>query len=62
MEIQRKILVAYENNNMRKVKVLQCCAARIMAVRQVVSNSGGFTPGMDDKLIRNMEELKYICR
>ena len=62
-ELQYKILIAYREKDKNQVKILQhrltrSFAARAIAVRKVVSNTGKKTPGID-KVIWDSKELRF---
>ncbi len=55
--LQEKIVVAWKEGEYKKVKRLQeilvnSFPARALAVKKVISNDGGNTPGVDKKTIR----------
>jgi RNA-directed DNA polymerase len=61
--LQKKLVVAYKNNDQKLLFVLQeklmmSFEGRSLAVRQIVSNDGKKTPGVD-KIVWNNPSLKF---
>jgi RNA-directed DNA polymerase len=66
IKLQKKIIVAWESKDMKKVYKLQetlinTFEARALAVRKVTSNKGSKTPGVDNTVITtDIEKMNLI--
>lgn len=64
-KIQRQIAIAWMNNNIDEVKMLQrkliiSYEARLLAVRRVITNQGRKTPGVDNILFETDNQLMEV--
>lgn len=67
LENQYKIAAAWKEKDLNKVyllqhKLVQSFDARALAVRQVITNSGGKTPGVDGIVWKKPKELAVAIR